>query len=115
MQRVHNVTRDVTLVERGRLADNVLTRFVGLMGVKHLALGDGLVISPCRGVHCMFMSIPIDVLYLSKDERVVGMDADLRPWRFGRMFKGVHHVLELQAGANARTSTAVGDQLQVTT
>jgi hypothetical protein len=41
------------------------------------------------------------------------MDRDLKPWRFGSFYKGVHYVIELPAGTIARTATQVGDQLQV--
>jgi len=111
--RVENLTRNVLLIDRGRVANNAWTRFVGLIGVRDLAPGDGLAIVPSRGVHCFFMSIPIDVLYVSEDDRVVGMDRDLKPWRVGSLHKGVHYVIELPAGTVAGTGTAVGDQLRV--
>ena len=114
MLYVKNLTRDTVLVEHGRVANNAWTRLRGLIGVRHLAPGDGLAIIPCRGVHCMFMSIPIDVLYVDKRDRVVGMDRDLKPWRFGSFYKGAHYVIELPAGTIARTATEVGDQLLVT-
>jgi uncharacterized membrane protein (UPF0127 family) len=66
MLRVENQTRGVVLVERGRVADNFWTRFRGLIGVRNLPPGDGLAIVPCNGVHCMFMSIPIDVVYVDR-------------------------------------------------
>jgi len=111
--RVENVTKGVVVVDEGRVANNVWTRFVGLIGTRHLASGSGLAIVPCRGVHCLFMSIPIDVLYVSRDDRVVGMDPNLKPWRFGSFYRGVHYVLELPAGTIANTGTGVGDQLRI--
>ena len=114
MLRVENVTHGAILVDRGRVADNIVSRFVGLMGVRRLNAGDGLAIVPCSGVHCFFMAIPIDVLYMSRDHRVIGIDHNLKPWRLGTMHKGVHYVIELPAGTAARTGTTVGDQLRVT-
>ena len=114
MLHVENLTRGVTLVDRGRVADNFWTRMKGLIGVRGLPEGDGLLITPCNGVHCMFMSIPIDVLYVSPDDRVVSMDPEMKPWAVGRIYKGVRYVVELPAGAIARTGTAVGDALRVT-
>lgn len=110
---VENTSRNTTLIDRGRVADTVWTRFKGLLGVRELAAGDGLAIIPCNGVHCMFMSIPIDVLYVSADHRVVALDPQMRPWAIGRFQRGAHYVIELPAGAIARTGTAVGDQLAV--
>ena len=114
MLHVENLTRGVTLVEHGRVADNFWTRMKGLIGVQRLAEGDGLLITPCNGVHCMFMSIPIDVLYVSPDDRVVAMDPEMKPWAVGRIYKGVRYVIELPAGAIPRTGAAIGDALRVT-
>lgn len=113
MLRVENATRGVLLVDRGQVAGTVWTRFKGLIGVRELMPGDGLAIIPCNGVHCMFMSIPIDVVYVSADHRVVALDPEMRPWAVGRFYRGVHYVVELPAGTIRHTGTAVGDQLRV--
>jgi len=113
MLHVENSTRGAVLVERGRVANNIWTRFKGLIGVRDLPAGDGMAIIPCSGVHCMFMSIPIDVVYVGQDDQVVALDADLKPWRIGGMHRGVRYVIELPAGTIARTCTQVGDQLVV--
>jgi uncharacterized membrane protein (UPF0127 family) len=84
------------------------------VGVKNLAAGDGLLIQPCNQVHCMFMSIPIDVIYIGSDERVLAIDADMRPWAVGRLVRGAKRVLEVPAGTAAATGTQVGDELQIT-
>ncbi len=110
---VVNTTRDVVLVEAGRIADNSWTRLKGLIGVRELPAGDGLLIRPCRGVHCMFMSIPIDVLYVDRTDKVIALDRHMAPWRIGRVHPRSRYVLELPAGTIDRTGTAVGDQLQV--
>jgi uncharacterized membrane protein (UPF0127 family) len=113
MLHVDNRTQGSTLVDRGKVANNVWTRFKGLIGVRHLPEGDGLAIVPCSGVHCMFMSIPIDVLYVDKEDRVVALDPNMKPWAVGRPYRGTAYVIELPAGTIARTGTQVGDQLQV--
>ncbi len=110
---IENVTRTQALVQQGKIADNVWTRFRGLMGVRELAAGDGMLIRPCTSVHCMFMRIPIDVLYVGKDDCVVGIDHALRPWRIGTIYRHVSYVVELPAGAAAASGTEPGDQLAV--
>jgi uncharacterized protein len=111
--RVENLTSGETLVTAGRVADNSWTRFRGLIGHPPLAKGEGLLIVPCSSIHTHFMGFPIDVLYVHADHKIVGIDRDLRPWRFGRFYRRVRYVLELPAGAVAATGTEVGDQLQV--
>ena len=113
MLQVDNLTRAVPLVTHGRVAANFWTRLRGLVGVKSLAAGDGLFITPCNQVHCMFMSIPIDVIYVGRDERILAIDPAMQPWSMGRMIRGAHGVLELPAGTAQATGTAVGDQLSI--
>ena len=113
MLHVENLSRNTVLVSAGRVADNAWTRLKGLLGVRQLAEGDGLLIKPCKGVHCMFMSIPIDVLYVDKTDRVVALDAQMQPWAIGRVYRASRYVIELPVGSLARTGTAVGDQLRV--
>src|SRR4051812_15578721 len=113
MLAVQNETRNVSLVSKGHLANNFWTRLRGLVGVKELPAGDGLLIQPCNQIHCMFMSIAIDVLYIGRDDRVLAVDVAMRPWAMGRLIRGGKSVLELPAGTIAATGTQVGDQLQI--
>ncbi|MBW7881980.1 MAG: DUF192 domain-containing protein [Caldilineaceae bacterium] len=111
MVRVENLSRQTMLMNRGRVADNSWTRLKGLIGVKQLSAGDGLVIKPCRGVHCMFMSVPIDVVYVDKHDRVVAVDHVMRPWSIGRIYRQSQYVVELPAGTAEKSRTMPGDQL----
>ncbi len=111
--RVENLTRGQTLVRSGRVARSFFARLRGLIGSAPLAPGEGLLIIPCSSVHTHFMRFPIDVLYLDAQQRVVGIDHALAPWRVGRFYRQVCAVLELPAGTAQATSTQVGDQLQV--
>ncbi len=113
MLSVENLTRGCAVVTRGRVADNFWTRFKGLMGVRDLPAGDGMLITPCSSVHCMFMSIPIDILYVSRDDQVVAIDHSLKPWRIGSIHRHVHYVIELPAGTAAATGTVAGDKLAI--
>lgn len=113
MLQVENRTRQVPIIDKGRVASNPWTRLKGLIGVRHLADGDGLLITRCKGVHCMFMAIPIDVIYVNKQDQVVAIDAAMAPWAIGAIRRNSHYVLEVPAGTAARTGTQVGDQLTV--
>jgi uncharacterized protein len=109
--RVENISRKSFLIDKGRVARNPWTRLRGLIGVRQLAEGDGLLITRCKGIHCMFMSIPIDVIYVNKQDQVVAIDAAMKPWAIGRIRRNSHYVLELPAGTAGRTGTVAGDQL----
>jgi uncharacterized membrane protein (UPF0127 family) len=109
--QIENNTRGTTIVSRGRVADSYFPRLRGLMGAAPLAPGEGLLIVPCNSVHTQFMRFPIDVLYVSRDLQVVHVDAAMPPWRFGRIHRPAHFVVELPAGTATATHTEVGDRL----
>ena len=91
------------------LADCFFSRFRGLMGKKNLGDGEGLLLTHCSSIHCFFMKIPIDAVYLSKNMTVLGIET-LKPWSVGGHFKGTADVLELKAG---RAFVRVGDVLKI--
>ena len=95
----------------GRVADGFWARFRGLMLAPPLPAGAGLVIVPCSSIHTQFMRFPIDVLYVNKEDVIVGIDRNLRPWRIGRFYKQVHYVVELpEDGAEGCQE---GDKLEI--
>ncbi len=58
-----------------------------------------------------FMRFAIDAAFLDRDGRVLRAAADLPPWRLATAARGARDVLELPAGALARTGTQAGDVL----
>jgi uncharacterized protein len=112
--RVENLTRNQTLVTVGEVADNHWTRMKGLLGRTGLAPGAGLLIVPSNSIHMFFMRFAIDVLYVDRSLKVVGLHHTLKPWRVGQMNLRSHLVIELPAGTLQATGTEVGDQLAAT-
>ena len=110
---ITNPRTGAALATEARLADNFFTRFKGLMGVKDLPNGQGLLIVPCNSVHCFGMKIPIDVLFLSKEGEVMHMIPDMAPGKVSPIVKGARATLELPAGTIAQTGTQVGDRLEL--
>ena len=110
-----NQTRQASLVDDLRIADTHWTRFRGLVGATsdQFVRGQGLWIVPCRGVHTMFMSIPIDVIYLNADNTVVHLEHNLRPWRFASVRMSAKTVLEVPAATIQATGTALGDCIEI--
>jgi len=111
--QVDNLTRRTRIVQGGRVANTFWTRMKGLMGVRDLPPGDGLLLMPANSIHTHFMAIPIDVLYVRRDGRVIDVDANLRPWRFARIRRQACFVIELPAGTIARQGIAVGDTIGI--
>ncbi len=110
--RVTNTTRNTRLAEHAEVADTFMRRFKGLMGQRELPLGAGLLIEPCTSVHTFFMRLDIDVLFLDRQHRVLGLEASMVPWRMSRYYPSGRSVLELPAGVALAARTEVGDLLQ---
>jgi uncharacterized membrane protein (UPF0127 family) len=80
------------------------------MGVAQLPPGRGLLLPGTSSVHTHFMRFPIDVVFLDRDETVVGIEPSLPPWKTaGR--RGAKTVVELAAGECDRRGVQVGDRL----
>ena len=75
------------------------------------AIDGALLLVPARSVHTIGMRFPIDVAWLDGDLTVL-RTARLARNRMSRPVLRAHAVLEAEAGAFARWSLAVGDQLE---
>jgi uncharacterized membrane protein (UPF0127 family) len=102
---------DGTIVcERCVLADTALTRMKGLLGRRELPSGEGIWLKPASSVHMAFMRFAIDAVFLDREDRVVKIAADLRPWRMAGS-RGAKSVVELPAGEAQRRGLKAGDRL----
>jgi hypothetical protein len=110
-----NTTRHVSLADDLRIADTHWSRLRGLVGASaaQFAKGKGLWILPCRGVHTLGMSFPIDVIYLSADRAVVYLERNLPPWRFAPIRWNARTVLEVPTTTIEATGTTLGDCIQI--
>ncbi len=67
---------------KARVARTFFERARGLIGVRELPPGEGLLIERCNAIHTFFMSFPIDATFLDSENRVVRTVRGIRPWRF---------------------------------
>lgn len=109
---VRNRSRGTRLARSAGLADTWWSRLRGLLLRKPLTAGEGLVLSPCRGVHTYGMRTPIDAVLVDEDGRVVAVYRALSPWGRTRYHREARHAVELPAGAAESTETRVGDVLE---
>ena len=114
---VVNLTRGTTLADRTEYARGPWRRLVGLLGRATLASGEGIIFTPCIGLHTIGMRFPIDLVYLRRTMSegpgavVERLRADLRPYRIAPARADL--VLELPAGTIATTVTSIGDELEL--
>ncbi len=110
--RVANTTRGSILAEQCEQARSFFARGRGLMGREQLDPGGGLLIDPCSSIHTFFMRFPIDVVFINRGGRVVGMRSALPPGRPYAGAWGARAVIELPAGTIATTGTQLGDLIE---
>jgi uncharacterized membrane protein (UPF0127 family) len=107
--KVENVTRGATLGTAVGVADGWWARFRGLRGRRSLEVGAGLLLTPCRSIHMMGMSFPIDVVFVDSRGIVVGLYRHLAPGAVTRWLRNAQHALELPPGTLEATDTRLGD------
>lgn len=93
-----------------RVASGFASRLRGLLGTRSLPDGHGLLLVPCRSIHMLFMSYPLDVAFLDEAGTVVAA-VRMKPWSVSRMYPEAFAVLELPAGTLEKFDLKKGDRL----
>ena len=99
--------------ERCLVPRTIAGRMRGLLGRSELPPGEGMLLRRVRGIHTLFMRFVIDAVFLDREQVVVAIDSDVRPWRFASQ-RRARAVLELAAGEGARRGIRVGERLVFT-
>ena len=110
---VINLTKKTWLATKVRKADNFLTRLVGLLKRTTLGPEEALWLMPSKGIHTIGMKFPIDVVFLKKNNEVLALISGMLPYRISSVQLRAYSVLELPNGTIKKSSTEVGDQLEI--
>jgi len=100
------------VADRVELAVDSESRRRGLLGRDRFEPGSALVIAPCSAVHTFFMRFDIDVVFASRDGRVLKTYAGIPHRRVAFGF-GAFAAIELPAGTLARVEARRGDLLEL--
>ena len=101
------------ILENIIIARDFFTRFRGLMLKKNLSGSEGMLLTPCNGIHTLFMRFPIDVVFLDSEYTVIKIIPDMKPNRFSPFVKGASHVLEIAANSSETHDIKEGDRLSI--
>ena len=83
----------------------------GLIGIASLGADRGLALVPCRAIHTGFMRFALDVIFFSREGRVVRIAERVKPFRMAWGGWPTWGVLEMQAGWFPWPHLKEGDQL----
>jgi uncharacterized membrane protein (UPF0127 family) len=84
----------------------------GLLGRSGMATGSAIIIAPCSAVHTCFMRFPIDVVFASRDGRVLKTRPGVSPWRVAGAWRAFA-AIELPTGTIDATGTRSGDRVEI--
>ncbi len=99
MTRIVNQTTGATLAPNAEVARSVFARTRGLMFRRRLEDGEALIIDPCSSIHMMWMFMPIDAVFYSREGLVTKVARGVKPWiGFSMGGKGARSVIEMRAG-----------------
>ncbi len=101
---------DIQIANEVRVANNFVSRLVGLMFGSKMSGFDALLLSPANSIHTCFMRYNIDVIFLNSENKIVKVIRSMRPWRFTWIYWRAKHVLELPGGILPE-SIKKGDQV----
>lgn len=111
--KIINLTQNTLLASEAKVADSLFKRLKGLLGKRELLKGEALILKPCNSIHTFFMRFPIDVLFVSKDNRVIKAILRLKPFRLTCIYCNATFAIELPAGIIQSTSTHQDDLLLI--
>ena len=68
---------------------------------------------PSKGIHTIGMKFPIDVLFLTKNNEIVGLISGMLPYRISAIHFRSYSVIELPNGTIRKSRTELGDKLEI--
>ena len=103
-----NLTKNKILAKHPISAISFSSRGRGMIG-RQFDNFDAMIFNRCNSIHTMLMSINIDVLFVSSENKICDLRKKLKPWKpFVRVGEATS-VIELPEGTIEKTGTEIGD------
>jgi len=101
------------IIPQCTIAQSSFQRLKGLIGTKEMKLENSLLFEGgCQQMHSLFMKVSIDVLFLNKENRVIGI-CSLKPWRMTPFYFKAQKVIEAPLGFSKALNISKGDHLEI--
>lgn len=111
--RVLNKTKHCIIASQGQLADTFFSRLKGLLGRSGLSDQEALVITHCNSIHMFFMKFPIDVIFVDKNNYVVGLVEGIKPFQLSKIYFKSNYAVELMQGKIRKINVEIGDSIEL--
>jgi uncharacterized membrane protein (UPF0127 family) len=108
-----NISKKQTLANEVVISNSFLSRLKGLLGYKSIRKDMAMLLRPANSIHTFFMRFPIDVIFVDKDNVIIRIFSDMKPFRATGIYPASCFVVELPGGTVNSTQTAIGDSLQI--
>jgi len=93
------------------IANNFISRLVGLMGKKQVKNNTGLLISPCNSVHTFFMKFNLDIIFIDKNNIILKIYRNMSPWKISKIHIKSIFCIEGNSGCFKLLNT--GDKIKI--
>lgn len=110
---VINKTKETTIATKVKIANNPISRTIGLLNRSSIEPQEGLLIVPCKSIHSMFMRFEFDAVFIDKNNNIVELIKQMSAWKVSSYVWKAHKVLELAAGVIDITKTEIGDTIKI--
>src|ERR1700722_997752 len=110
---VYNQTRETFLSLSVTAADTIFTRLKGFIGRLKLGCDEGIWLVPSRGVHTLGVLVPLDLIYLDENYRVIHLVEYFPTFRIAPLRTQAESVLELPTHTIYSSQTQPGDELVI--
>jgi uncharacterized membrane protein (UPF0127 family) len=105
---IKNKTRN-TVITKNFLKKSCFGKLIGLINKK---TPEAIVFNARFGIHTFFMKFPIDIIVCDKNNRIVFLKEDVKPYKIIFWNIKFDKVVELPAGSLLKSNTQRGDILE---
>ena len=111
--RIINTSKEALLADKARIANTFWGRAIGLLNRRSLERGEALILKPSCSIHTLFMRFAIDVIFLDKSNKIIGVLHSFKPFRISPLFFRASCTIELPEGTLRQTNTQIGDIIEI--
>lgn len=111
--KIYNTSQNSLIADDAKVAKSFITRSIGLLFRKSMSEDEALIIKPCCSIHTLFMKFDIDVIFVSRKNKVIAVYENVAPSRILPIHFNSYYVIELKAGTISAKTIEKGDTLKI--